>query len=105
MGIGIVSTCLPTLRPLYSLAVRGHYCRSNEYCSRCQEASRGSKIKPKAWGLWKSFSNVTRQGSDQSTIPGSASSAGEKIDVESQWPVDGKEQRQTQLFSILDRPL
>jgi len=89
---------------LYSLAIRGHYCRSNEYCIRCQEASRGSKNNLKGWGLWKSFSAGTRQGSDQSTVPGTASSAGEKTDVESQWPVAGKEQQQTQLFSILDRP-
>ncbi|CAF9919147.1 MAG: hypothetical protein ALECFALPRED_000982 [Alectoria fallacina] len=107
-GIGIVSTCLPTLRPLYSLAVRGHYCRSNEYCTRCQETSRGSKTRLNAWKFWKSSSFGSRQGSDRSSLPGSMpgsmSSTGEKADVESQWPVTGKERQQTQLFSIMDGP-
>ncbi|CAD6581203.1 MAG: hypothetical protein ASARMPRED_000444 [Alectoria sarmentosa] len=107
-GIGIVSTCLPTLRPLYSLAVRGHYCRSNEYCTRCQEASRGSKSTLNVWKFWKGSSFGSRRGSDRSSLPGSMpgsmSSTGEKAEVESQWPVTGKERQQTRLFSIMDGP-
>ena len=105
MEIGVVSTCLPTLRPLYSLAVRGHYCRSNEICTRCREASSRSTSNPKLWGLWKLSSATTRQDSNQSTMPGSASSMGEKADPESQRPGTGKQKQQTRLFSIMDQPL
>lgn len=34
-AIGIVSACLPTLRPIYNLLVHGHHCSVRDNCSRC----------------------------------------------------------------------
>ena len=37
--IGIVGTSLPTMRPIYNLAVRGHHCSSHERsCRRCENS-------------------------------------------------------------------
>ena len=39
-AIGIVSASLPTMRPIYCLVVRGHYCSSRDrYCSHCLSRS------------------------------------------------------------------
>ena len=61
-AIGIVSVSLPTMRPIYSLLVHGHYCNSTErYCERCNKSrvtpSGGSvgerrvqkPVSPKSW--------------------------------------------------------
>lgn len=105
---GIVSTCLPTLRPLYAVVVRGHYCKANEYCTRCQHSSEGTNTtaNPRALDLWKSTSTGERTYSDQSRMPGSISTVDTKKDVESQWTLpEIKGQQETRLFSIMDRPL
>ena len=38
-AIGIVSACLPTLRPIYNLIVHGHHCSVRDTCSRCQTST------------------------------------------------------------------
>lgn len=38
-AIGIVSACLPVLRPIYSIIVNRHYCRLGDPCRRCQSQS------------------------------------------------------------------
>ena len=100
--IGILSTCLPTLRPLYSIAVHGHYCRSNEYCARCYDALMRPNDHPSTWKLWKISSNATRQSSDQAATIRSNS---EKTDVEARPSIAAKEVPQIPMFSIMDRPL
>lgn len=41
-AIGIVSACLPTLRPVYNLLVHGHHCSVRDKCSRCCQTSYSS---------------------------------------------------------------
>ena len=45
-AIGIVSATLPTLRPIYSVVLRGHHCSATEkaYCSRCTAKTKPSAI-------------------------------------------------------------
>ena len=38
-AIGIVSACLPTLRPIYNILVHGHHCSIRDNCSRCQTST------------------------------------------------------------------
>ncbi len=72
----IFSTCLPTLRPLFNVAVRGHHCSSHDFCPRC-EASKNAKT-------LKSSKNG-RLGSDEVQLPGSGSSSGKYSDSDGQW--------------------
>lgn len=105
---GIVSTCLPTLRPLYAVVIRGHYCKANEYCTRCQHSSEGANTtaNPRALNLWRSTSTGERTDSDHSRMPGSMSTVDTKKDVESRWNLpEIKGHQETRLFSIIDRPL
>ena len=41
-AIGIVSACLPTLRPIYNILVHGHHCSVRDKCSRCCQTAYSS---------------------------------------------------------------
>lgn len=103
---GIISTCLPTLRPLYSIAVRGHYCRSNEYCARCSGASRKSSG-DKSMTIWNSASTGASQSIERANVPGAMLEGGSKgcDDVENQLRMLDRDGKPIQVFSIMDRPL
>ena len=101
VSLGIVSTCLPTLRPLYAIAVRGHYCRSNDHCSRCERSAKGmNNLQP-----WNSASTVGRQGSDESKLANSYLPNNNIANTQGQWSMAGVQDRQVKVFSIMDRPL
>ncbi|KAL8793920.1 MAG: hypothetical protein Q9195_003539 [Heterodermia aff. obscurata] len=46
-AIGIVSACLPTLRPVYNLLVHGHHCSVRDKCSRCCQTAYSSEPQQK----------------------------------------------------------
>lgn len=43
--IGVVSASLPTMRPIYGLLVRGHYCGSERTCDRCHSSKNSNSNK------------------------------------------------------------
>ena len=55
--------------------------------------------------FWGNSSAEHRQGSDQSNLPASMAFAGDKVDTESQYPVTREVTQQTQMFSIMDKPV
>ncbi|KAL8751708.1 MAG: hypothetical protein Q9199_006234 [Rusavskia elegans] len=37
-AIGIVSACLPVLKPIYNIFINGHHCSGHDACDRCQRS-------------------------------------------------------------------
>jgi len=78
--VGILSASLPTLRPIYNLAVRGHHCSSGmTHCSSCGDTRASNS----------GTSNRRSKGRSQARWPGSESNEGKRTkdnfsDVESQ---------------------